>query len=280
MVGVIMFSTESKKTYGVYRIVSPSGKCYIGMTTKSFANRWNEHYRLIKSGRHHCKGLQQAFLKYGIENMLFEILEDMTGYGQEEILYRERQWWLKHRAWIITYNGEPSGFGSVKHTQETKDKIRDAKTKSLLEKGWIAPKENECKLCGKAFIPKYNNSNQKFCSRSCATKNTNHSRGINLDKKEFEEIYTQSQGNFEVLGRLLGRTSRTAYELTLKYDLREKRKLAPIEKSCLICKNNFPYKKDKKACSEGCSKILKKKQLHNRWHKNRNITKNDCELCL
>lgn len=135
-----MFSEQSQKTYGVYRIVAPSGKCYIGMTTKTFQIRWQEHLTLIKSGKHHCKGLLRAFNKYGIENMSFEILEDMTGFGQEEILYQEKQWWLKHYAWIDTYNGEPSGRGSVRHTQETKNRIGEATLKARLQSGWTPVK--------------------------------------------------------------------------------------------------------------------------------------------
>lgn len=28
---------------GIYKIESPSGKCYVGMTADSFASRWNKH---------------------------------------------------------------------------------------------------------------------------------------------------------------------------------------------------------------------------------------------
>lgn len=114
---------KDSTAYGVYRIVAPSGSCYIGMTAQSFDARFSGHLKDFRLKRMKCSGLQRAFDKYGVEAMVFEILEDMTGYGQEEILYRERQWWLLHRPWVNLYNGEPTGRGAVIHTEETRTKI-------------------------------------------------------------------------------------------------------------------------------------------------------------
>ena len=54
---------------GVYRITSPSGRVYIGMTTRSFDIRWREHKKQLKAGRHICPALQRAHDKYGWENL-------------------------------------------------------------------------------------------------------------------------------------------------------------------------------------------------------------------
>lgn len=56
---------------GIYRIVSPSGKFYVG-SARSFKNRWAAHIAKLRKGTHHSKPLQRAFDKYGEESMLFE----------------------------------------------------------------------------------------------------------------------------------------------------------------------------------------------------------------
>lgn len=78
--------------------------------------------------------------------MLFEVLEDMSGCGNDEILHKEQEWWLRHKAWGINlYNGEPTGRGSVRHTKETRKKISDSmKIKELHE-------IRTCVVCMKDF---------------------------------------------------------------------------------------------------------------------------------
>ncbi|KAA0089356.1 hypothetical protein CIW54_07785 [Paraburkholderia sp. T12-10] len=55
---------------GVYAIVSPSGKMYIG-SAKSFKARWAVHIHHLRAGTHHSPALQRAWLKYGEESFLF-----------------------------------------------------------------------------------------------------------------------------------------------------------------------------------------------------------------
>lgn len=109
---------------GVYRISSPNGSAYIGMTAKSFKERWEGHRAAFRKGQMTCAGLRRAFEKYGIDAMSFEILEEMDGCSDAEILHREREWWLLHRTQGVNlYNGEPSGGGAVRHTEETRERI-------------------------------------------------------------------------------------------------------------------------------------------------------------
>lgn len=42
---------------GIYKITVPSGKVYVGMTTKSFAERWKKHKINLKGEQHHCSAL-------------------------------------------------------------------------------------------------------------------------------------------------------------------------------------------------------------------------------
>lgn len=182
-----MTKINTSKSYGVYRIVSPNESCYIGMTTKSFDERWNAHRSNFRNGKMTCIGLQRSFEKYGIEKMLFEVLEDMSGCGNDEILYKEQEWWLRHKAWGINlYNGEPTGRGSVRHTKETRKKISDSmKIKELHE-------IRTCVVCLKDFEIRKKVS-ALACSKSCGviltvqTKDLKRSGKI-LDKEDIERM--------------------------------------------------------------------------------------------
>jgi len=57
---------------GIYRFVSPSGKCYVGSAKNLFARK-RDHVNALKKGTHPNKPLQAAFKKYG-DRLRFEIL--------------------------------------------------------------------------------------------------------------------------------------------------------------------------------------------------------------
>lgn len=148
---------------GIYQIVSPNNSFYIGMTSTSFTERWKNHLKELRSGKHKCKGLQRAFDKYGEEHLSFEIIQLMTNEPQEEILKAEVLWWKKYKNWGINiYNGEPTGTGSVKHTNETRDRISQAlKNKSVLI---VCSYKN----CDVSFYAK----SKKHCSQKCRNMDT------------------------------------------------------------------------------------------------------------
>ena len=61
-----------KKIIGIYKITSPTGRIYIGQSV-NIKKRWT-YYRNLD-----CKGqpaLYRSFLKHGLENHIFEILEE------------------------------------------------------------------------------------------------------------------------------------------------------------------------------------------------------------
>lgn len=125
---------------GVYRIVSPSGKMYIGMTCDSFQNRWNGHLKDFKSGKHKCKGLLRAYIKYGAEKLSFEAIEEWIKPDLSEdfnsleklIIKREKFWWNYYKSQgNHLYNGEPTGTGAVNHTEESKRNISISMLKNI-----------------------------------------------------------------------------------------------------------------------------------------------------
>ena len=56
----------------LYKITSPSGKSYIGITTKTAEERWKVHLMRVKEGRNHA--IQNAIRKYGEDNFSIKTL--------------------------------------------------------------------------------------------------------------------------------------------------------------------------------------------------------------
>jgi len=87
------------KEYTIYRLISPSGKSYIGFTSRTFKVRFSEHVRYWKLGRRGCHKLYDAFNKYPPELWTHEIL--FKSYNREEAEGRE----IEHI----------EGYASIKH---------------------------------------------------------------------------------------------------------------------------------------------------------------------
>lgn len=70
---------------------------------------------------------------------------------------------------------------SHKHTEKSKQKIRESLSKTLLNKGIIMESSNiiKCPVCGKEFLAK---PYQKFCSISCASKSHPETARLALKK--------------------------------------------------------------------------------------------------
>lgn len=74
---------------GIYSIISPSGKQYIGQA-QSFKARWTGHRIALRKGTHHCRPLQRAWGKYGEDAFIFAKiaivpLDQLTFREQEQI---------------------------------------------------------------------------------------------------------------------------------------------------------------------------------------------------
>lgn len=69
---------------GVYKITcTANGKVYFGETV-CFKRRWEHEHRLDLQNRTHWnKHLQSAFIKYGTESFIFEVLEVVLGDREE-----------------------------------------------------------------------------------------------------------------------------------------------------------------------------------------------------
>lgn len=97
------------------------------MSTVSVEQRWRQHRNELRRKAHKCIGLQNAANRYGIEALKFELLENLDGSLPADILASEQQWWDKTvSSGEITYNGRPSGTGSVFHSDAVRRKISES----------------------------------------------------------------------------------------------------------------------------------------------------------
>ena len=107
----------------VYKHTSPSGKVYIGITSKKNAKvRWN-----YGSGYISCWYFKNAINKYGWNNIKHEIL--LEGVSESEAKYAEKYLIRWYKMQGISYNLTDGGDGWLghHHTDESKYKMRIAK---------------------------------------------------------------------------------------------------------------------------------------------------------
>lgn len=112
----------------IYKLISPSGKCYIGQSN-------DFEKRLCKYRNKLCKSqiyLHSAINKYGWDNFKVEILYQTSGcfkYTQNILDYLEIKYIQEYNATDrnIGYNIQKGGRGG-KHSEETKEKMRKPKS--------------------------------------------------------------------------------------------------------------------------------------------------------
>ncbi len=73
-------------TIGVYVIIAPSGRRYVGSSV-NVEKRWSAHRVALRSGAHHCVALQRAANKYGVDSLQFALIETCD---RAELLVREQ----------------------------------------------------------------------------------------------------------------------------------------------------------------------------------------------
>jgi group I intron endonuclease len=106
---------------GIYKIVNPKGKIYIGQST-NIKNRFNQYKMIDKS----CIGpkLLNSLVKYGYENHIINVIEECS---LEELDYKEfthKQRILEEVGWKEVLFLQLKDKQGGKRSQQTKDKIR------------------------------------------------------------------------------------------------------------------------------------------------------------
>jgi group I intron endonuclease len=119
-------ATYLQSNPGIYKITSiASGKIYIGCAS-NVRTRINGHLYDLRRNKHHNSYLQKAWIKYGEENFVFEIVEkcDIND------LHAKEHYWVNELNCLdrtIGYNLKPTDpNGNSIHSEETKEKLRIA----------------------------------------------------------------------------------------------------------------------------------------------------------
>ena len=63
--------------FGIYAIVGPNGRLYVGSTTRNFYDRLCAHMSTLRKSKHSSILLQRAWDKYGDDAFEFKILEEL-----------------------------------------------------------------------------------------------------------------------------------------------------------------------------------------------------------
>lgn len=176
---------------GIYKIISPSKKIYVGQSI-DIEKRF-EYYKILN-----CKGqtiLYNSFLKYGVNNHTFAVLCecDVSELNEKERFYQDLFSVLKNgmNCMLTSYNGN-SGKMCVK----TRLKL------SIASKGKKMSKESKLKmsLAKKGCVPWNKNIRQKEATHGtiyeynlgcrcylCKSKNTEYCRNKkNKNKSDYE----------------------------------------------------------------------------------------------
>lgn len=111
---------------GVYCIISPTGKVYIG-SSKSFKKRAVRHLSYLRRNVHHSIKLQCAFNKYTIDKFLFVVLKKTT-----DIINAEQEFLDKYKPYIDNYNILKTAI-TYKPFKLSKDSIQKAIQKKMIK---------------------------------------------------------------------------------------------------------------------------------------------------
>lgn len=122
---------------GIYIIKSiKSGNFYIGSSNNIY-HRLNDHKRCLRNQIHNNFILQKAYNKYGLDNMIFEILEECP---KEKLFEREQHYIsnLKPK-YNIDKNATRAGAVMSKESREKMSKSRKGKPSPRKGKTYLVP---------------------------------------------------------------------------------------------------------------------------------------------
>ncbi|WP_085521426.1 GIY-YIG nuclease family protein [Tuberibacillus sp. Marseille-P3662] len=124
----------------IYKIENlVNGMVYVGQTVVGFETRTSAHKRALLRNEHNNDHLQRAWNKYGKDNFLFSVIEEIS---IDELDKKEIEWIAHHRKTTGSYNLESGGNKNKTHSSYTKAKVSKA-TKEAFKRPEIANKLKE-----------------------------------------------------------------------------------------------------------------------------------------
>lgn len=157
---------------GIYKIISPTNKVYIGQST-DIERRWKKYRDWIN---HNQPKIFRSMKKYGIENHIFEIIEECN---VDELDKREL-YWKQHYLDILGWNNMlfcqlKDGKGGFR-SEETKRKMSES------NKGRIFSEESKLKM--------KISRNKRVIPKETGQKISQSKKGIRVDS-----IFTKERNN-------------------------------------------------------------------------------------
>lgn len=131
---------ESDTNSGIYKITNlVNSKFYIGSST-NISKRYLHHIHCLRANKHCNKHLQNSINKYGINNFVFEVIEECENVLEREQFYIDN---YKPQYNICITAGSNKG---IKFTKEHKEKIglsnKGIKRSEELKERWSDIKKN------------------------------------------------------------------------------------------------------------------------------------------
>lgn len=166
--------------WSVYMHTSPSGKVYIGITSKDPIKRWSNRWGYLnkKNGKYIQSLFANAILKYGWDNIKHEVL--YINLSKEEACNKEIELIKKYKEKGLSYNLTDGGEGYLgyKASIETREKISNSlKGKPSKLKGTKRSEHTKLKISmaakirgvSKEILDKLhsNNRGKKFSEERC-----------------------------------------------------------------------------------------------------------------
>jgi group I intron endonuclease len=186
---------ESKISQGVYCIRSTiDDRLYVGSTRYTMYRRYSAHLNLLKVNKHTCNHLQNFVNKYGVDKLVFEILEIVE--DKEKVLEREQYWIDKYWDSGLLFNEVRDAKAPMlgrKHTKEELEKMK------LARRGRVVSEETKVKISLANTGKRRTEETKKKISLSCIGKSHSYTRIMteNLRLKLSEA----NKGNTHRLGK-------------------------------------------------------------------------------
>lgn len=108
-------------------------------STNNLIQRYYTHFSLLAKDKHHCRHLQFAFNKYGVNNFIFDVIEIIPNFTREILMEREQYYMDIFKP---QYNSNPKAERglSAGHSEESRKKM------SISHKGKTVSQETREKL--------------------------------------------------------------------------------------------------------------------------------------
>ena len=211
------------KDMGVYAIINPENKIYIGATT-SFKRRFYQYKGLYEKSQ---IKLYESFLKYGVDNHEFKIIE----YCSEDMLNERERYWGEYYNCLDTKCGLNSvlpGYGDKKAimSDDVKEKIGKAhKGKTISEEQRKAQSE---KLKGRKQTEEHINKRKMFGEKNPAygkegyfkgKKHTDDTKKLLSEQRKGKGLLGENSNAKKVIDTETGMIYGSAKEVSIKFNI-------------------------------------------------------------